>query len=119
MSKLDPKTLEKVAETFRAFSEPVRLAILQELKSGPKTVGALVEALPTSQANISKHLKVMHEAQFLSREKQATTVVYAIDTDLAITLYDLVCTHLNRCAQFGPAPTSQAFPRGNEMPAFS
>ena len=75
---------------------------MQELKGGPKTVGALVEAIPTSQANISKHLKVMHGAHFLNREKRGTSVVYAIDTDLALPLCELVCAHLNRCAQSTP-----------------
>ena len=102
MPRLDFNALENIAGIFRALSEPVRLAILQELKAGPKTVGALVEAIPTSQANISKHLKVMHDTHFLSRKKSGTSVVYAIDTDLAMPLCELVCTHLNRCAQ--PTP---------------
>ena len=102
MPRLDLNALEKIAEIFRALSEPIRLAILQELKAGPKTVGALVEVIPTSQANISKHLKVMHDSRFLRREKRGTSVVYAIDTDLAMPLCELVCTHLNRCAQPPP-----------------
>ena len=95
MPKLDAKALEKVAAIFRALSEPMRLAILQELKSGPKTVGALAEAIAASQANISKHLKVMHDAHLLSREKRGTSVYYSIEADLAIPLCELVCTHLN------------------------
>ena len=95
MSKLDAEAFEKIAAIFRALSEPMRLAILQELKSGPKTVGALAEAITASQANVSKHLKVMHDAHLLSREKQGTSVFYSIETDLAIPLCELVCLHLN------------------------
>ena len=99
MSKPDPKALEEIAQTFRALSEPLRVAILHELKAGPKTVGALLEVIPTSQANLSKHLKVLFEGRFLSREKRGTSVIYAIDTDMALPLCELVCSHINRHAQ--------------------
>ena len=59
--KLDSAALEKIAELFRVFSEATRLAILQELREAPHSVNELVEKLDTSQANISKQLKALHE----------------------------------------------------------
>jgi len=37
MAKLNRNALQKIAANFRALSEPTRLAILQELKTGPIT----------------------------------------------------------------------------------
>lgn len=67
--KITRQALEKVADVFCLLAEPTLLAILQELKSGPKTVGALVENLRLSQANVSKQLKIMLDGGVLGRGK--------------------------------------------------
>ena len=96
VNKPDPNALVRVAETFRALSEPLRVASLHELKSGPKTVGALLQVIPTSQGNLSKHLKVLFEVQFLTREKRGASVIYGLNTDTALPFVDLVRSHLDR-----------------------
>lgn len=100
-SKLDREALGKVASNFKALSEPTRLAILQELKAGPKTVNTLVEAVGLSQANISKQLRILHDAGFLCREQRGTRVTYAIGDPMVMQLCALVCDHLNRKAKAG------------------
>lgn len=96
--KLSRQALEKVADVFRLLAEPTRLAILQELKSGPKTVGALVENLGLSQANVSKQLKIMFDGGVLGREKDGVTVWYSINDKMALRLCALVCQRLNQRA---------------------
>ncbi len=93
---MDRVALERVAEVFRAFSEPTRLAILQELKEGPRNVNTLVTALGTTQANISKQLRVLYDAGILNREKSGNQVFYSIDDDIVFPLCELVCNKLNR-----------------------
>lgn len=97
--KLDLSDLDRVAAFFRAFAEPSRLALLQELKEGSRTVGQLVEALPSSQANISRQLKILHEAGLLSREKQGTSVSYTICEPIVLELCRIACDKVNREAQ--------------------
>jgi DNA-binding transcriptional ArsR family regulator len=99
MSKQNRAALERIAANFRALAEPTRLAILQELKSGPMTVNELVEALELSQANISKHLSVLREVGFLKREQRGTAAVYSIEEPLVMELCKLVCKSLNKRAQ--------------------
>jgi len=96
------QALEKIADVFRLLSEPTRLAILQELKSGPKTVGTLVENLDSSQANISKQLRILFDGGFLSRERDGASVWYQISDDLVLPLCDLVCHRLNKRASDTP-----------------
>jgi DNA-binding transcriptional ArsR family regulator len=96
MMKLDAIALERVANLFRAFSEASRLAILQELKSGERSVSDIVDALPTSQANVSKQLKMLHEAGVVSRRKEGTQVLYQIADPMVFELCRLVCDKLNR-----------------------
>ena len=97
--KLDISQLERVANLFRAFAESTRLAILQELKSGELSVSEIVERLTTSQANISKQLKLLHDAGIVNRRKQGTQVLYQISDPMVFDLCSLVCDKLNRDAQ--------------------
>ncbi len=96
---LDQHALEKIASFFKVFAEPTRLSILQVLRNGPASVSALVDALPTSQANISKQLKILHDAELLSREQKGNQVIYAIQEPLVFELCALACDKLNRQAR--------------------
>jgi len=94
-----PQALEKIAAIFRALSEPTRLSILRELKDKDKTVNELVEAIGTSQPNISKQLRLLYDAGFLGREEQGVYVRYHLEGDLVLRLCDLVCDRLNQKAR--------------------
>ena len=85
-----------MADVFKAFSEPTRLPLIQELKAGPQSVLELVDALETSQANVSKQLRLLYEAQILKKSKEGTIVFYCIDDDIVFPLCKLVCEKLNQ-----------------------
>lgn len=97
--KQSREALEQIAARFRALSEPTRLAILQELKSGERTVGELVEAVGLSQANVSKQLSVLRDAGFLRREQRGTSAVYSIGDPLVMELCKLMCDGMNKRAR--------------------
>ena len=97
--KLNLDDLDRVASFFRAFAEPTRLALMQELKEGPRSVGEIVDTLPTTQANISKQLKILHDAGLLSREKKGTSVYYSICEPIVLELCRIACEKLNRDAK--------------------
>lgn len=96
--KLELPQLERLAALFRAFGEATRLAIIQELKDGELGVSEIVERLPTSQANISKQLKLLYEAGLVSRRKLGSQVLYQIADPMVFELCRLVCDKLNRDA---------------------
>jgi DNA-binding transcriptional ArsR family regulator len=76
------------------LSEPMRLKILNLLRDGEKCVQDLVVATATSQANVSKHLKVMLQAGILSRRTQGTSAFYSVSDDLTFELCTLVCDRM-------------------------
>ncbi|MBW4575522.1 MAG: metalloregulator ArsR/SmtB family transcription factor [Aphanothece sp. CMT-3BRIN-NPC111] len=84
----------QVAEYFSILSEPMRLKILNLLRDREKCVQELVEATETSQANVSKHLKVMLQAGILSRRSEGTSAYYKVEDDLIFDLCNLVCDRL-------------------------
>ena len=96
---MDRASLERVAELFKVFGDATRLAIVQELKGGALNVGEMVERLGTTQANVSKHLRIMHDARILQRERQGTAVYYGIDDEFVFPLCRIVCEKLSRDGQ--------------------
>ena len=68
---LPDQAIDRVALYFRALSDPTRLRILNALRVREHTVGELTEIARCSQANISKHLKVLERAGLVSRSRDA------------------------------------------------
>ena len=89
-------SFEAIAELFRVFGDATRLQILQALTQGERNVGQLVEELELTQANVSKHLKILHDAKIVSREKRGTATFFEIDDDFIHPLCELICDKLNR-----------------------
>lgn len=96
MEPVSIDVVQQVAAYFSILSEPMRLKILNLLRDGEKCVQDLVEATATSQANVSKHLKVMMQAGILSRRAEGTSAYYSVADDLTFELCTLVCDHLAR-----------------------
>jgi DNA-binding transcriptional ArsR family regulator len=94
-ARLPRHSLEKMALIFGAFADATRLGILQELRAGRQSVGALVELLGTSQANISKHLKQLHSAGLVIREREKTQVFYRVEEEAVYEMCKYACKRLN------------------------
>jgi ArsR family transcriptional regulator len=88
---LSEATLEKLAERFKALSEPMRLRLVYALMDGEKTVSQLVRETGAMQANVSKHLGILLEAGILGRRKEGTSAYYRITDETVFELCDLVC----------------------------
>jgi DNA-binding transcriptional ArsR family regulator len=65
---------------FTVLSEPTRLRILEELRASESNVGDLVARLSVSQPTLSKHLKVLREAGFVSCRPAAQQRIYRIES---------------------------------------
>ena len=73
-----PEILSLIAERFKALAEPARLQILNALRTAEMTVTALVEETGFGQANVSKHLQLLHSLGFVTRRKDGLFVYYSI-----------------------------------------
>lgn len=86
--------MDYLAEYFSVMGEPMRLRILNLLHDGEKCVQDLTYASQSSQANVSKHLKVMLQAGILQRRTAGTTAYYRIADELPFELCQLVWQQL-------------------------
>jgi DNA-binding transcriptional ArsR family regulator len=91
---LTSEVLELVAERFRALGEPARLRILNALRGGEQTVGGLIEATGLGQANLSRHLQLLHSLRFVERRKEGLYVFYRLADGDVFRLCDLMCGRL-------------------------
>jgi DNA-binding transcriptional ArsR family regulator len=76
--------LEAVSNRFKLLSEPMRLKILRTLCDGERTVQEIVKEVSASQANISKHLALMHDNGVVNRRKEGLKCYYRISDDSII-----------------------------------
>ena len=64
------------ARFFRGFSDPSRLKILEALRAGELTVGAIVEKTGLSQSNVSNHLSCLRDCGLVAAEQRGKFVAY-------------------------------------------
>lgn len=88
--------IEMIAERFQLLAEPMRIRILDQLRDAPMSVGALGDALGTSQQNVSKHLGLLLRAGVVARKKQGTLARYRIVDPSVFDLCEQVCGGLQR-----------------------
>ena len=97
------------ARLFRLLSDPTRLAVIEELSGGPRTVGQLVEALAVPRSRLSNHLACLRWCGVASAEKRGRTVLYRLLDERLLQLVLLGRSvaaphrsHLSSCARLGP-----------------
>lgn len=86
-----PDVLAPVADYFKVLSEVSRLQILNCLRSGPMNVMELTASTGFSQANLSKHLKIMTQAGILMRQPKGVSAYYEIVDPKVFDLCEMVC----------------------------
>ena len=94
--RLGPDTIAAVADRFKVLAEPARLSVLNELRSGARSVTDLIEATGLSQANLSKHLQVLHAHGFVSRHRDGLFTIYELADRSVFQLCDIMCGQLKR-----------------------
>ena len=79
-----------LAARFRVLADPARLRLLSLIGARPDGVCAceLVEPLGRSQPTVSHHLKVLHEAGLLERDRRGVWIWYRVIPEQVAALRD-------------------------------
>lgn len=67
------------ADVFRAIADSTRRAILDRLRVGPAPVNQLASDFDQSRPAVSKHLRVLREANLVSEERVGRERLYRIE----------------------------------------
>lgn len=91
---LTQTALELIAGRFKALSEPTRLRLLNVLMQGEHTVGQLVEASGSGQANVSKHLALLRDTGMIGMRKEGLNTICFIADPIVGELCEMMCSRL-------------------------
>jgi len=72
------RLFELHAELCSMMANPKRLAILESLHPGERSVSAIAEELGTSISTISQHLRLLRDKNVVTSRKDGQTVYYSI-----------------------------------------
>ena len=63
---------------LRALADESRRTMLDTLTGGPATAGELAALLPIARPGVSRHLRVLREAELVEVRKQAQRRIYSL-----------------------------------------
>lgn len=66
-------------EVFDALAHPIRRQILEMLKDGGKTAGALADAFPVSKPTMSAHFAKLKSAGLIQGESRRGSIIYTLN----------------------------------------
>lgn len=81
MLSLTPLSLEDCVEVLKAAGEPTRLRLISLLNHSDLTVSEMTEVLGQSQPRISRHLKLLAEAELVERYQEGAWAYFRLSRD--------------------------------------
>ena len=69
-------------QTLRALADPIRREILNLLKNGRLSAGAITDHFDVTAASVSRHLSVLKEADLIRDTREGKFIYYEINTSV-------------------------------------
>jgi DNA-binding transcriptional ArsR family regulator len=82
--------IELAARAMKAMAHPLRLKILCVLGGSEVSVQDIVDAVGTSQSNISQHLAILRDKGVLRARKDANRVYYRVGDERTLQLLGMM-----------------------------
>lgn len=76
------------ASLFRVLGHPARVRILEVLRDGEQSVGALQAELELDSSGTSQHLAALRRVGVVQSRRDGTTVYYRVDIERVYDLLD-------------------------------
>jgi len=89
-NRLQPSLRAYKASVFQALAHPTRIAIVEKLRNGELSAGALQEQLAVEQANLSQHLAILRNRQIVLNRKEGNQVFYSLRNPVLVEVLDIM-----------------------------
>ena len=76
------KQASTCAAKLKVLADSTRLAVLESILDGPKTVGAIQQLLGVEQSCLSHHLQLLREAGLVKTRRMGKSVLYSLSTSV-------------------------------------
>jgi DNA-binding transcriptional ArsR family regulator len=83
-----------ISKRLKAIADPSRMAILHILCEGERNVSELTRSTGLSQANVSKHLRILREEGLVSCRRDHRKIFYELANEFPKAVCLLVCRSL-------------------------
>lgn len=83
------ESIRQASDAMQAMGHPMRLKILCLVGNQELPVLEIVEAVGTSQSNVSQHLAILREHGILASRKEANRVLYRIEDPRILQMISL------------------------------
>jgi DNA-binding transcriptional ArsR family regulator len=83
------ENINEAADAMQAMAHPLRLKILCLLGSGELAAGEIVEAVGTTQGNVSQHLSVLRDRGLITSRSEGRQVFYKIEDARVLKMISL------------------------------
>lgn len=91
---VDGVTAAKLAETFKAVSDPTRVRIISALSHAELCVHDIAAALDMTQSAISHQLRTLRELRLVKFRREGRHVYYTLDDEHIQDLYRMGLDHV-------------------------
>ncbi len=88
--RIDPTILELHARVCKTMAHPLRLALLNALREGERSVGDLAEEIGATQPLVSQHLALLRNQGLLRNRRSGNEVYYSIAYPKMVQACDLL-----------------------------
>lgn len=92
-SELSSKSLETVAQTFKALSDPTRIRILYLLAHHECSVNEIADTLDLKQSTVSHQLRNLKSLNLVKKRREATSLYYSPDDQHVLDLLSKAIEH--------------------------
>lgn len=106
------------SDAFQTLADPTRRRIVEVLRTGERQVGDIVEQAGIHQSGVSRHLRILHEAGFVSMRPDAQRRLYSLRPEPFREIDDWLAKYRNlwerRLDRFGAALEERRKHRGTK-----
>lgn len=84
------------AEIFKVLAHPTRIHVIETLRDGEISVGALLEHIKVEPANLSQHLSILRLKRLVVARKDGNQVLYSLRDPLLAEVLDAMRKYFQR-----------------------
>ena len=90
----EKETLDAIAELFKAFGDPTRVAILSLLLQRERCVSDIAEGVGLSQSAVSHQLRILKQIHLIKFRREGKNLLYSLSDDHVRTILEMGLEHV-------------------------
>jgi ArsR family transcriptional regulator len=97
---LDPQHFDALrrfkAGIFKVLAHPTRIHVVETLRCGELSVGAILERVKVEPANLSQHLSILRHSRLVVTRKDGNQVLYSLRDPLLADVLDAMRNYFQK-----------------------